>query len=592
MKRTHYCGNVVEKFISENVIVFGWVHSRRDHGGVIFIDLRDRTGVVQVVFGPDQKEIFANAEKIRSEFVLKVCGVVRQRPAGTINPNIPSGSVEIVCSELEVINTCPSLPFEISDYTETSEELRLKYRYLDLRRPAVQKNFILRHKITHAARNFLNENGFIEIETPMLTKSTPEGARDFLVPARQSPGMYFALPQSPQLYKQILMVSGFDRYYQVARCFRDEDLRADRQPEFTQIDLELSFADEKDIMKIIEGMLKVIFDVVGISITTPFPLMPYAHAMLRYGSDKPDIRFDMEIEDFTQDLANCGFKVFSSVVQSGGVVRGICFEGGAKASRSDIEELTKFVANFGARGLAWIKHTEAGYESSIVKFFTPDDLVRISNKFNSKPGSLWLFLADNQSIVAQGLGALRIKIAKENAMIPPGRFDFLWVTDFPLLEWDSEEKRWNAMHHPFTSPKEEDFALLDDTSKGADLRARAYDVVLNGVELGGGSIRIHRKEIQEKMFSLINTTPQQAKEKFGFLLDALSYGAPPHGGIALGLDRLCALIAGEESIREVIAFPKTQKGSCPLSGAPALVSEKQLKELGIKPVSIIKNNGS
>ena len=579
MKRSCYCGKVDESFIGKEIVVSGWVHSRRDHGGVIFIDLRDREGLVQIVFQPEKKEIFAQAEHLRSEYVLSVKGLVRNRPEGTVNPNMFTGKVEIVVNELEIINTSPVLPLEVDDYKETSEEIRLKYRYLDLRRPSFQKNFILRHKISQTIREYLNKEGFLEIETPFLTKSTPEGARDFLVPARLAHGCFYALPQSPQIFKQILMVAGFDKYYQIARCFRDEDLRADRQLEFTQVDMEMSFIDEQDIMTIVEQMLAKIFkDVLGKEIQTPFLRMPYDEAMLRFGSDKPDTRFAMEIKDFTKELANCGFGVFKNVIAKGNVVRGLCITGGAKFSRSEIDGLTKFVGEFGAKGLAWMKITANGAESNIVKFFTKEEIDTIINKLEAKDGDLVVFLADEVDIVAQGLGALRLKMGN---LIDKNKFNFLWVVDFPLFAWDKEEKRWVANHHPFTAVKDEDVDKLTQEQAG-QAKARAYDVILNGVELGGGSIRIHKSDMQSKVFNLLNITEESAKEKFGFLLDALTYGAPPHGGLAIGFDRLCALLIGEESIREVIAFPKTQKAICPLSNAPAEVAEKQLRELGIK----------
>jgi len=582
MKRSCYCGKVDESFIGKEIVVSGWVHSRRDHGGVIFIDLRDREGLVQIVFQPEKKEIFAQAEHLRSEYVLSVKGLVRNRPEGTVNPNMFTGKVEIVVNELEIINTSPVLPLEVDDYKETSEEIRLKYRYLDLRRPSFQKNFILRHKISQTIREYLNKEGFLEIETPFLTKSTPEGARDFLVPARLAHGCFYALPQSPQIFKQILMVAGFDKYYQIARCFRDEDLRADRQLEFTQVDMEMSFIDEQDIMTIVEQMLAKIFkDVLGKEIQTPFLRMPYDEAMLRFGSDKPDTRFAMEIKDFTKELANCGFGVFKNVIAKGNVVRGLCITGGAKFSRSEIDGLTKFVGEFGAKGLAWMKITANGAESNIVKFFTKEEIDTIINKLEAKDGDLVVFLADEVDIVAQGLGALRLKMGKQLGMIDKNKFNFLWVVDFPLFAWDKEEKRWVANHHPFTAVKDEDVDKLTQ-EKAGQAKARAYDVILNGVELGGGSIRIHKSDMQSKVFNLLNITEESAKEKFGFLLDALTYGAPPHGGLAIGFDRLCALLIGEESIREVIAFPKTQKAICPLSNAPAEVAEKQLRELGIK----------
>jgi aspartyl-tRNA synthetase len=585
VQRTDYCGNIRKTHVGQTVTLCGWVHSRRDHGGVIFVDLRDREGLMQIVFQPEKKEIFAQSEKIRSEFVLKAVGVVRERPAGTENANMATGSVELVVDSLEIINSCPGLPFEISDYSETSEDIRLKYRYLDLRRPQVAKNFILRHKMLQVVRNSLSNQGFLEIETPFLTKSTPEGARDFLVPSRLNPGNFFALPQSPQLFKQILMVSGFDKYFQLARCFRDEDLRADRQLEFTQIDLEMSFIEEGDVMAVIENLIALVFkEALGKTVTLPFPRLSYAESMLRYGSDKPDTRFGMEITDLTSELANCGFKVFAETIKKGNVVRAICVPGGAEFSRTDIDNLTKFAGEFGAKGLAWMKITAAGPESNIVKFFSPENLEAMQKKTGAKAGDLLLFVADEPKVSATVLGALRVKLGKQLNMIDKEKFNFLWVVDFPMFEWDKDEKRWNAMHHPFTAPKTEDLALLDgsDTSKFGEIRARAYDVVLNGTELGGGSIRIHKEDLQEKIFKLLNISKEDAQEKFGFLLDALRFGAPPHGGLAIGFDRMCALLLGEESIREVIAFPKTQKAVCPMSGAPGVVSEKQIRELNIK----------
>ncbi|MDR2436593.1 MAG: aspartate--tRNA ligase, partial [Endomicrobium sp.] len=573
MNRSNYCGNVREDSIGKDVVVCGWVHSRRDHGGVIFIDLRDREGLLQIVFQPENKKIFKIAEGLRSEYVISVKGLVRKRPDGTLNRNMPTGSVELVVVQLEVLSTCPGLPFEISDYTETSEELRLRYRYLDLRRPNFQKNFIMRHKISNEVRNFLNDEGFLEIETPFLTKSTPEGARDFLVPSRLHHGSFFALPQSPQLFKQILMVSGFDKYYQIARCFRDEDLRADRQLEFTQIDLEMSFVEENDVMGVVERMLSRVFkNVLNIEIKVPFERIPYLEAMLRYGSDKPDTRFAVEIKDFSTELKNCKFGVFSSVISKGGIVRGLCVPKGASFSRAEIDELTRFVEEYGAKGLAWMKITESGAESNIVKYFRDEEIKTIISKLGANPGDLVVFLADEEKIVTQGLGALRLKMGKDLDLMDKSKFAFLWIVDFPLMEWDKQEQRWQALHHPFTSPQ--DAALLNKENVGT-AKAKAYDVILNGVELGGGSIRIHRNDIQKKIFDILNISDESAKEKFGFLLDALTYGAPPHGGLALGFDRMCALMAKEDSIREVIAFPKTQKAFDPFSNAPSPVSEKQ-----------------
>jgi aspartyl-tRNA synthetase len=581
MKRSSYCGNVRECSIGRNIVICGWVHSRRDHGGVIFIDLRDREGLLQIVFQPENKEIFKIAEGLRSEYVVSVKGLVRKRPEGTLNPNLSTGSIELVVSKIEILNTCPGLPFEVSDYKEVSEELRLKYRYLDLRRPNFQKNFIMRHKVANEVRNFLNSESFLEIETPFLTKSTPEGARDFLVPSRLHHGSFFALPQSPQLFKQILMISGFDKYYQIVRCFRDEDLRADRQLEFTQIDLEMSFVEENDVMDVIERMLLRVFkNVLNIEIKVPFERMSYADAMLRYGSDKPDTRFEMEIKDFSTELKGCDFSVFSSVISKGGIVRGLCIPEGAFFSRSKIDGLTNFVVEYGAKGLTWMKIMKSGVESNIVKYFKDEEIKIITSKLGAKPDDLIVLLADKEKVVAQCLGVLRLKMGKELGFIDKAKFNFLWVVDFPLMEWNKEEERWQTLHHPFTSPQS--IVSLNKKNVGS-AKAKAYDVILNGIELGGGSIRIHRSDVQKEIFDILGTSDEQpAKEKFDFLLDALTYGAPPHGGLALGFDRICALMAGEDSIREVIAFPKTQKASDPLFNAPASVSEKQLKELSVR----------
>ncbi|BAV58888.1 aspartate--tRNA ligase [Candidatus Endomicrobiellum trichonymphae] len=582
MKRSGYCGDIRESSIGKEIAVCGWVHSRRDHGGVIFIDLRDREGILQIVFQPENKEIFEAAEKLRSEYVIAVKGWVRNRPFGTLNTNMSTGNVELVAVELKILNTSPGLPFEISDYIDTSEELRLKYRYLDLRRPNLQKNFVMRHKISKEIRNFLNEEGFLEIETPFLTKSTPEGARDFLVPSRLHHGNFFALPQSPQLFKQILMSAGFDKYYQIVRCFRDEDLRADRQPEFTQVDVEMSFVDEEDVMVVIERMLARVFKMaLNLDIKMPFERMPYSEAMLRFGSDKPDTRFEVEIKDFSRELKNSGFSVFSSVISKGGIVRGLCIPKGASFSRSEIAGLTKFVGEYGAKGLAWMKITDTGADSNIVKYFKEYEIRVFISKLNAKSGDLIVFLADEEKTVAQGLGALRLKVGRESGLIDKNKFNFLWVVDFPLMEWDKEEQRWQALHHPFTLPKDADSLTKENAGRA---KAKAYDVVLNGIELGGGSIRIHKSGIQKKIFNILDISDESAEKKFGFLLKALTYGAPPHGGAALGFDRLCALISGEDSIREVIAFPKTQKAVDPLSNAPAAVSDNHLKELGLQQI--------
>jgi len=582
MRRSTYCGSIKESNIGEEIVVCGWVHSRRDHGGVIFIDLRDREGVLQVVFQPENKKAFKTAESLRDEYVILVEGVVRHRPGGADNSNISTGSVELLAAKLEILNTSFPLPFDVSDCASISEELRLKYRYLDLRRPNLQRNFIMRHELSKEIRNFLNEEGFLEIETPFLTKSTPEGARDFLVPSRLHWGSFFALPQSPQLFKQILMVAGFDRYYQIVRCFRDEDLRSDRQLEFTQVDIEMSFVDEKDVMCVVERMLARVFKtLLNLDLRVPFERISYADAVLRYGSDKPDIRFEMEIKDFSCEFKNVKFGVFSSALSSGKVVRGLCIPKGADFSRAEIDGLAEFVSGYGAKGLAWVKITDSGAQSNIVKYFKEDEIKMIVSKLNAKSGDLIVFLADEEKIVAQGLGALRLKIGREYGLIDKNKFAFLWVVDFPLMEWDKEECRWQALHHPFTSPKSPDSLTKENV---ASAKARAYDIILNGVELGGGSIRIHKSEIQKKVFEILDIAQESAKKKFGFLLDALSYGAPPHGGVALGFDRLCALIAGTESIREVIAFPKTQKALDLLSNAPSEISDKQLKELGMRIV--------
>ncbi|GMO67578.1 MAG: aspartate--tRNA ligase [Endomicrobiia bacterium] len=583
MKRSIYCGNVREGNVGEEVTVCGWVHSRRDHGGVIFIDLRDREGILQIVFQPENKEVFKVAQDLRSEYVILIKGIVRYRPDGTMNPNIFTGKVELVVDSLKVLNTSLWLPFEISNYNGASEELRLKYRYLDLRRPSFQKNFIMRHKISREIRNFLNEEGFLEIETPFLTKSTPEGARDFLVPSRLQRGDFFALPQSPQLFKQILMVAGFDKYYQIAKCFRDEDLRSDRQLEFTQVDIEMSFADEEDVMDIVERMLLRVFKVfLNFEVKIPFKRISYADAMLRYGSDKPDTRFKVEIKDFTQEFKDVKFSVFSSAILNGKIVRGLCIPSGADYSRAEIDGLTKFVGDYGAKGLAWMKITDTSAESNITKYFKEDEIRMIVSKLNAKPSDLVVFLAGDEKVVVQGLGALRLKVGKECGLIDKNRFDFLWVVDFPLMEWNEEEHRWQALHHPFTAPKCSQDSLTKENADKA--KARAYDIILNGVELGGGSIRIHKSDVQKNIFDVLNIEKESIKEKFNFLLEALSYGAPPHGGVALGFDRLCALILGEESIREVIAFPKTQKGMDILSNAPSQVGDKQLKELGLRVI--------
>ncbi|MBI2119102.1 MAG: aspartate--tRNA ligase [Elusimicrobia bacterium] len=583
MKITHYCGELRRKDENLDVALCGWIHSSRDHGGLLFLDLRDREGVVQIVVSPEKKEVFKIAQSLGSEFVIEVQGQVRLRPKGTENPNLSTGEIEIDAKEIKILNTSLVLPFEISEFNQASEEIRLQYRYLDLRRPSLQRNLILRHRIVQAVRSFLDKQGFLEIETPFLTKSTPEGARDFLVPSRLNPGHFYALPQSPQLFKQILMVGGMDKYYQIVRCFRDEDLRSDRQPEFTQIDLEMSFVEEEDVMGVTEKIIFEAFKVLtGKETDLEFPRISYEEALNRFGSDKPDLRYEMELKDVTDDLKDSSFQIFSNAVKENGVIKALCFKGGAKLSRSEIDHLTEFVKRFGAKGLAWIKFTDAGPESSIVKFFSKEELAQVQLKLGALRGDILFFGAGPWKSVVTILGSLRVELAKRYDLIPKSGtaiYKFLWVIHFPLLEWDDQEKRWSAMHHPFTSPEIENDDFLESAPE--KIRARAYDIVLNGTELGGGSIRIHRKQIQQRVFKTLGINEESAKEKFGFLLTALEYGAPPHGGIALGLDRMVAIFSGEDSIRDTIAFPKTQKGICMLAGSPSEVTELQLKELSL-----------
>jgi len=580
--RTHYCGDVKLEDEGKIVTVSGWVHRRRDHGGLVFVDLRDRTGILQIVFNPQEHmDAFNVAKDLKNEYVITVSGRVRRRPAGTENPDIPTGMVELNAERIEILNSSRPLPFQIDDNSPADELTRLKYRYLDLRRPSLQKNFILRHRISRIVRNYLNNNGFIDIETPFLTKSTPEGARDFLVPSRLNPGLFYALPQSPQLFKQILMVSGFDRYYQIVKCFRDEDLRADRQPEFTQIDIEMSFIDQDDIFNLIEGLLFEIFkEIKGIELKLPFERMSYDEAMLRYGEDKPDRRFGLELDDVTGIFQQTKYRVLQGVVESGGIIKGLNVPGKGDMSRSEIDALTDFVKSAGAGGLLWFKVVNSGLESSVVKYLSSAETDLLIKKFNAKPGDLILLVAGSFNVVNTALSRLRNHLGRQLKLIDNNRFEFLWVVDFPLFEYSEEEKKINAVHHPFTSPRDEDIDILEkDTLR---VKAKAYDVVLNGTELGGGSIRIHRKDIQERVFKILGISEESARLKFGFLLDALEFGAPPHGGIALGMDRLVAIMCGAESIRDVIPFPKTQKAYCPMTDAPNRVDEKQLKELYIK----------
>lgn len=580
--RTHYCGEVTELMEGQKVVLKGWVQKRRDLGELIFIDLRDRSGIVQIVFNPaGSQEALKLAEKIRSEYVLHVEGTVLLRSGGNINKNLPTGKVEIQAEKVEVINEAKNLPFLIENDTNTSEELRLEYRYLDLRRPVLYETFLLRSKLTKEIRNYLDENGFLDVETPILTKSSPEGARDYLVPSRVHEGEFYALPQSPQLFKQLLMVAGFDRYYQIARCFRDEDLRADRQPEFTQIDIETSFMSQEDIISLTEGMMKRLMEnVKGLDITIPFPRMTYHEAMSRYGSDKPDTRFDLELIDLCEELSTSTFKVFESALTSGGQVKALNVKGAASSySRKDIDGLTEFVSRYGAKGLAWLKVEADGLKGPIAKFLTEEEMSKVSQKVEAAEGDLLLFVADKKSVVADSLGALRNKLGKDLGLIDESKFNFLWVTDWPLLEYDEEMGRYFAAHHPFTSPFVEDMELLStDPSK---VRAQAYDLVLNGYELGGGSIRIHDRNVQEKMFETLGFSKEEAFEQFGFLMKAFEFGTPPHGGIALGLDRLVMLLAGRTNLRDTIAFPKTASANCLLMKAPSEVSSEQLNDLHI-----------
>ena len=583
--RTHYCGKLTAALLGKTVTLAGWAHRRRDHGGVIFIDLRDREGLAQVVSDPDRKDSFAAAERIRNEFVLKVTGVVRRRPEGTINPNIASGEVEVLAHEIEILNPSLTPPFQL-DEENLSETVRLTHRVIDLRREPMQKNLKLRYRTAMAVRRYLDEHGFIDIETPMLTRSTPEGARDYLVPSRVNPGEFFALPQSPQLFKQLLMIAGYDRYYQITKCFRDEDLRADRQPEFTQIDCETSFLEETEIRAIFEGLIRSVFkDALGVALPDPLPVMSYADAMRDYGSDKPDLRVPLKFTELTEVMKSVEFKVFSSPANTAGHrVAGLLIPKGGELTRGEIDAYTEFVGIYGAKGLAWIKFNDIakgreGMQSPIVKNLSDAALKAVVDRSGAKNGDLMFFGAGKIKVVNDALGALRVKIGHEKGYAQSG-WKPLWVVDFPMFEYDEEAKRWNAMHHPFTAPREghEDLLARDP---GAAL-AKAYDMVLNGSEIGGGSVRIHREEVQSKVFRALSIGPEEAKQKFGFLLEALQYGAPPHGGIAFGLDRIVAMMAGAESIRDVIAFPKTQRAQDLLTHAPSPVDEKQLRELHIR----------
>ena len=582
MKRTHNATDIGMGLVGSTVVLNGWVDSRRDHGGLIFIDLRDRSGLIQIVFNPELDEpAFHVAENVRGEYVVAVRGEVRERPKDTENPNLKTGKVEILVETMEVLNTSKTPPFYIENGIEVDELLRLRYRYLDLRRPEMKENLLLRHRVVKEIRDYLDERGFIEIETPILGRSTPEGARDYLVPSRIHPGEFFALPQSPQQYKQMLMVAGMEKYFQIARCFRDEDLRADRQPEFTQLDLEMSFVDEEDIIDLIEGMMPRLFQQgCQVEVGVPFPRISYQEAMLKYGTDQPDLRFDWEIVDITGLVADVDFKVFASAIQSGGVVRALNARNCGAFTRREIDDLGRMAVEYGAKGMAWINVTATELKSPISKFIAPDTMQNIVSALDARPGDLLLFGADQADVVARVLGFLRLHLGRRLGLCASDRLAFAWVHDFPLLEFDPEENRFAAVHHMFTSPRMEDLSLLE--SEPQQVRARAYDLILNGTEIGGGSIRIHDRELQAKMFATVGIDSQDAREKFGFMLDAFEYGAPPHGGIAFGIDRLVMLMAGRDSIRDVIAFPKTQSASCPMTDAPSAVSPKQLRELSLK----------
>jgi len=584
MKRTHSCIALKDSHIGQDVVLMGWVQHRRDHGGVIFVDLRDREGITQVVFDPSVSGgVHEKAQEIRSEYVLGIKGKVSARPADMVNPRMTTGAIEVLVDELRIFSRAKTPAFQIEDRVDASETIRLQYRYLDLRRTQLKNNILARHKTTMTVRNYLDANGFVDIETPFLTKSTPEGARDYLVPSRVNQGAFYALPQSPQLFKQLLMISGFDRYYQIVKCFRDEDLRADRQPEFTQIDMELSFVDEHQVMAITEGLVKAIFkNVLDVDFPEPFPSMTWAEAMDRFGIDRPDLRFGLELKNVSDIVANADFKVFASVVKNGGLVKAINAKGCAGFTRKQIDELTEFAAVYRAKGLAWIKIKEDQWQSPIAKFFSDDEKAALTQRLDLEPGDIVFFVADQPKITNEALGQLRNELARRLGLIDDNEFRFTWITHFPMFEYDETEKRYQALHHPFTAPMESDLEKLETSP--LEVNSRAYDLVLNGIEIGGGSIRIHDSQLQERVLKCLGIGEEEAKEKFGFLLEALTFGAPPHGGLAFGLDRLVMLLCREDSIRNVIAFPKTQKATCLMTQAPSKTAPAQLQELAIKTV--------